>query len=136
MRCLNNKWIDTHIKSMRQNYSKTPFFSDYFEVICDKLIDKKDSLNFIDIVESVNKLLLGFLGINTPIIYSSELNLSSRKSDLVLDICLSQKAKFYLSGVNGKDYLNEGKFKQYDVKILESYEETKPPFIVKEYTKK
>ena len=89
--------------------------------------------NFFELVEEINRLLLGFLGITTPIIYSSQLNIQSRKSELILDLCKSQKASQYLSGINGKDYLILDSFDKEKIEVLfQAYE--RPKYAQKEET--
>ena len=113
----NKKWIKTHLKTITQNYSKAPFFEDYFEEFSDLLKTKTNESNLLKIIEPINLLILKFLDIKTPIIYSSKLNIKSKKSDLVLDICLSQEATEYFSGINGKDYLDIQSFSDNNIKV-------------------
>lgn len=134
IRCLQNKkWIKNHLNSISQNYSKAPFFQDYFSPFEKTLLKKVDCDNFLEIVEEINSLLLGFLGITTPIVYSSQLNIKSRKSELILDLCKSQKASQYLSGINGKDYLILDAFGKEKIEVLfQAYEH--PIYTQKEET--
>ena len=113
----NKKWIKTHLKTITQNYSKAPFFEDYFEEFSDLLKTKTNENNLLKIIEPINLLILKFLDIKTPIVYSRKLDIKSKKSDLVLDICLSQKATQYLSGINGKDYLDIQSFSDNNIKV-------------------
>ena len=113
----NKKWIKTHLKTITQNYSKAPFFEDYFEEFSDLLKTKTNESNLLKIIEPINLLILKFLDIKTPIVYSRKLDIKSKKSDLVLDICLSQKATQYLSGINGKDYLDIQSFSDNNIKV-------------------
>ena len=119
----NIKWMANHLKSLKQNYSKTPFFKKYFSQINELFESNTQNSNFIEIIEKLNKLLLFNLGIDTEIIYSSELKINSRKSNLVLDICKSQNSKIYLSGINGKNYLDLNSFEKNEIKVL--YQEYK-----------
>ena len=48
--------------------------------------------------------------IKTKVIRSSDLAVESKKSDLVLDLCRHFNADHYLSGILGKDYLDEYSF--------------------------
>ena len=58
------------------------------------------------------------LRIKTQIIKLSEQSLiSGKKSDLILNICKNYNATEYLSGINGKDYLNLNKFKDSNIKV-------------------
>lgn len=121
----NKKWIKKHLRTIIQNYSKTPFFSDYYFPINKALSSQIDNSNFLEIVEMLNKLFLKFLHIKTPIVYSSELNFHSKKSNLVLDICKYYKASVYLSGINGKNYLETGDFINKNIEVL--YQSYKHP---------
>lgn len=134
IRCLQNKkWIKNHLNSISQNYSKAPFFQDYFSPFEKTLLNMVECDNFFELVEEINRLLLGFLGITTPIIYSSQLNIQSRKSELILDLCKSQKASQYLSGINGKDYLILDSFDKEKIEVLfQAYEH--PKYAQKEET--
>jgi hypothetical protein len=119
IRCFQNKkWIKKHLGTISQNYSKTPYYSDYFPHINEVLLTQTDNSNFFEIVESINKLFLKFLDIKTPIVYSSDLKLNSKKSKLVFDICKYFNAKVYLSGINGKDYLEVGDFFNHNIEVL------------------
>ena len=113
----NEKWIKSHLNKITQDYLKAPFFEDYFEEFSDLLKTKTNESNLIKIIEPINLLILKFLNIKTPIIYSSKLGIKSKKSDLNLDICLSQEATQYLSGTNGKDYLNLQSFSEKNIKV-------------------
>ena len=113
----NEKWIKTHLKTITQNYSKAPFFEDYFEEFSDLLKEKTNENNIVKIIEPINFLILKFLNIKTPIIYSSKLGIKTKKSDLIRDICLSQEATEYFSGTNGKDYLNLQSFSENNIKV-------------------
>lgn len=121
----NKKWIKKHLQTITQNYSKAPFFSQYFPPLNEVLSSQMENSNFLEIVETMNNLFLNFLNIKTPVVYSSELNIHSKKSNLVLDICKYYKATVYLSGINGKNYLSESDFSDDDIEIL--YQSYKHP---------
>ena len=57
------------------------------------------------------------LNINTPIVFASELNVSGKKSELLLNICKSLNAKDYISGPSGSDYLNIDLFKENNIEV-------------------
>ena len=50
------------------------------------------------------------LNINTPIILSSNLNVKTKSTQRLVDICNKVKATEYISGLGGKSYLNEELF--------------------------
>tara|TARA_R110001592_G_scaffold212662_1_gene465116 strand:- start:619 stop:1185 length:567 start_codon:yes stop_codon:yes gene_type:complete len=59
------------------------------------------------------------LKITTPLIYSSELDIKSSKTDRLIDICKSLNAITYISGKGGKAYLDESKFTDIKLEYLE-----------------
>ena len=122
-----------HLNSISQNYSKSPFFPRLFQSFREDTVEYGECDNFFELIEEINRLLLGFLGITTPIIYSSRLNIQSRKSDLILDLCKSQKARQYLSGMNGREYLKLDSFDKEKIEVLfQAYEH--PKYAQKERT--
>lgn len=59
-------------------------------------------------------------GINTPIIYSSSLNVDGSKSSLIYNICKLLEAKVYITGSGGATYLNQGEFTGIEIEYLEN----------------
>ncbi|MGP0750559.1 WbqC family protein, partial [Escherichia coli] len=68
---------------------------------------------------------LNELGVQKKIVRSRELNIHSKKSDLILDINKSLQASQYISGALGKGYLEEEKFKAENIEII--YQDYKHP---------
>ena len=52
------------------------------------------------------------LEIDTTILKSSDLDVKTKKSALILDLCLLTKADKYISGALGRDYLDEKIFNE------------------------
>lgn len=93
----NEKWKSTIIKKLQNTFKKDfSFIYDY-----DKLID----INMASINYCREKL-----NIQTPIIYSSELNINTYRSQRLADICNKLNASEYISGAGGKEYLDESLF--------------------------
>ncbi|PAJ72192.1 hypothetical protein CJF42_22490 [Pseudoalteromonas sp. NBT06-2] len=110
-----NKWQKKHWQSIFFNYKK----SDYFHLYQASLEAQyqQDWTNLNSLLKVQLKFFLSTLKITTPIIYSSELNLTKTKSELVLEICKNQNATTYLSGPFGRDYLELEAFKKNDIKV-------------------
>ena len=115
---LNNQseWKGKHWKSIKSSYSKSKHFEDYSNSI--KEIYKKDYIFLREINHDLTEFLIKNFGINTPMIYSSSLNIKSTKSNLILDICKHFGAKTYISGPFGRDYLNKESFEDASIEIL------------------
>ena len=111
----SENWSMNHKKTIFYNYSKAKFFTNhfsFFENLYGKKFDKLLDLN----MEIIYYLMKKF-DINTQIIFASELDISSTKSDLNLDICKKLDADVYLSGITGKNYLKEEDFDKSNIKI-------------------
>jgi hypothetical protein len=65
-----------------------------------------------------NKYILNLLSIKTPLILSSELGITSKKTDLVLDICKKLGATTYYSGALGKNYLDKDAFQANGIEVV------------------
>ena len=107
---LDNKqaWKRTHKNSIINCYSKSKFFKKYWPEI-ESYYDK-DYDKMVDITVPMIKLFTKILDINTEIVLSSTLDVNTRGSDRILDICKKVNATTYISGANGKDYLKKEDF--------------------------
>lgn len=112
----NDIWKKNHFKNLEYSYLKSPFYKNYENFLNE--FYKNDFVKLVDIIYPMNSWLLEALEIKTPIIYSSSLNLSNSKSDLVLEICKYFDAKSYLSGPFGRDYLDLESFQKSNIEIL------------------
>ena len=59
------------------------------------------------------------LGIDTPYILSSKLNVKGSKSELIINLCKEVGATTYLSGKGGLDYLDKELFSSINLEIFE-----------------
>ena len=111
----NDNWKKNHFKNLESAYLKSPFFQKYRHLI--STFYNNDSVKLIEIIKPINDWVLTELEISTPIIYSSNLKISSTKSELILDICKHLKATTYLSGPIGREYLNIQNFNQNNIEV-------------------
>lgn len=101
-------WKEKHIKTIEVNYKKSAFFltvfEDYFQLI------DKEYANLSEMNTAIIKFILAKFVIDTKVIRSSELNISSVREEKVLDICNALNATVYYSGTGAKAYQNESDF--------------------------
>lgn len=71
----------------------------------------------IDIIYPIFFESLKLLNIKTKIFKSSEFNFTQKKSDLMLEITKNFNGNIYLSGLGGKNYLNEIIFNKNNIQI-------------------
>lgn len=109
-------WRRKDWMSICSNYNKAPFFpkySSFFEQIYDK-----QWTHLADLNEEIIRYIVQELGVKVKIIRASTLGTTGRGTDLLLEICQKLKADIYLSGISGKDYLDETKFTEQGIKVI------------------
>jgi hypothetical protein len=114
---INNEvdWRKDHLLSIYFNYGKAKRFRECYEKLT--ALYEKEYIHLSDLCWSHLLFWLKELKISTNVIRSSELNIQSKKSDLILDLCKHFEADRYLSGALGNDYLVEEDFKKAGIKI-------------------
>lgn len=118
-------WRDKHFRSISQSYSKAPFKENILPRFEEFYINR-DTSSLNEMLKEQLSIFLDLLSLaNTKIIYSSEAEYTSTKSDLIFDICTSMKATEYISGPLGRDYLDDEKFLEAGIKI--SYQDYNHP---------
>lgn len=104
----NNRWCKKIIRSIEVNYSKCPFFSEYWTELRKILND--DYSRIIDLNMDIIKYLLHSFDMKKNIRFSSEFGFQTKKSDLIFDICKIIGTTTYVSGISGKVYLDVPRF--------------------------
>ena len=113
----SKNYIDSHLKSIYQNYNKSKHFEKYYEKI--KSIYKKKEDYLIDL--SMNFILMvlnEILDYQLKFEYSSNLNIKTKKNNLILDICKHYKAKTYISAKGSETYLVKNDFQKENINLV------------------
>lgn len=113
---VEDNWNVKHLKSIENNYCKTPYFHRYYPSL--KEIYKQKWGKMQDLIDVMTQFFMESLHIKTPIIKSSEIPVSSKKSQLILDLCKYADATTYYSGVFGKEYLAVNDFTSEGIEIF------------------
>lgn len=108
-------WRRTHLRTIKQNYSRAPFFNTYFGMF--EEIYSKEWQYLIDIDMTFIFALMEELGLTTKIKFSADLGIMGKNTRRLVDICLYLGASEYLTGDAAKDYLDESLFSQNDIKL-------------------
>ena len=109
-------WIKEHCNNIFENYKSTPYFSSYWYEI-EKILNYKHKL-LIQLNFELIKYFIKTLDIHTKTIKSSELSITKIKTERLIEICLKLNAKCYISGIGGKDYLDESLFENTKIKLI------------------
>ena len=116
-------WAHEHWESLKTWYGKAEFFSEharFFEQVYQKKWDWLIDLNL-----AIIRYCLKYLTIDTPIGFESELKTVKNKTDRIIEICQKVNADTYFSGVGAKEYLEEEKFYQENIKLI--YQDLRHP---------
>ena len=105
-----------HCDLIFENYHKTKYFSSYWNSI-KKIIDKKHE-KLIDLNINLIQFINSELKISTEIFSSSDLNISETKTKKLVSICSRVNATCYISGISGRDYLDEQLFSDAKIKLI------------------
>jgi len=109
------KWAAKHWESMRINYGKTPHFAEHGRFLED--LYSRPWQRLADLNREITSYLLNAFGIRTKLHFSSQMNVSGKKDELVLNLCRELGATGYLSGPLGRNYLQEGRFHSQGIEV-------------------
>ena len=101
-------WGRKHLQALRTYYSKAPFFDRYFPEF--ETLYGEPAEMLLEINVRTIFYLRDALGITTPIVRSSEMELSEEPTERLIDICSSVGANTYLAGRDGRKYMDLKKF--------------------------
>lgn len=120
----NLKWREENYRKLCDSYDSSKYFimfNDYFEKLYKKNWDKLFELN-LDII----KQILDWLDVKVEIIIESKLNISGNSTERLVDVCKQLDAQTYISGIGGKQYLDEKLFAENKINL--KYQNYKPIF--------
>jgi hypothetical protein len=127
-------WNRKHWEFIRNSYKKAEGFKDvggWLEQLylqCNHTFLSEVNLHFL-------QAILGFFKINTPLLSSSDFDLSGERNERLVNICQAVGATTYYSGLAAKSYIEEALFAQnkIELKYLDysgyaEYPQVFPPF--------
>lgn len=129
----SDAWRKSHWATIRQNYARAPFFGRYAPAY--ERLYAQPWPRLAPMLRAFLEQQLRDFGITTPIRFSSDMTVSGRKSDLVLELCRATHAETYLSGPLGRDYLEVDQFSAMGISVRyhdflhPEYAQTRPGFV-------
>jgi len=120
----NIKWAKKHWNSISLNYSKAPYFNKYKDILGEIYSKKWEKL--VDLNVCLIQTLFDLVGIKAKIVLASDLlDLGSKSTQALIDLCKAVNADQYISGKDGEKYLELDKFK--DAGIYVRFQNFKHP---------
>ncbi|MGE5469644.1 MAG: WbqC family protein [Bacteroidota bacterium] len=104
------------VRTLRYAYRQAPFFDVYAPGLLEILASRPRRL--VDLDRQMLTFLRMALDIRTPLINSSELNITGSRSQLIVNLCLAAGADTYLAGMGrSRHYLDQSAFAAAGIKI-------------------
>jgi hypothetical protein len=104
----NCNWRKKHFFSIKQNYSKSPFFNKYSPIFEEAFTRSWEFL--IDLDMFFIHRICEIIGISRKIEFSSSLNISGNRIDRLVNICKYYNADVFYEGAAGRDYIDSDMF--------------------------
>ncbi|MDQ6974341.1 MAG: WbqC family protein, partial [Mariprofundaceae bacterium] len=102
-------WARKQMAAVEQAYAKSPFFQDYYPSL--QLLWQQPWEKISDLNVAVIRLLGDMLACDAPLLLASELNIQSNdSSQRLIQLCQEVKGTAYLSGSEGRHYLQQDVF--------------------------
>lgn len=109
-------WRSKLLKSIFYSYNRAPFFEKYSGFLEQTYNWRRICL--ADLNEQIIRHIIHQFRIEVRIIRASTLGVTGSGTDLLLQICQKLNTDIYLSGISGKDYLDESKFTEQGIKVI------------------
>lgn len=114
---INNEldWRVIHWEKIHRSYTNAEFFhlyKEYFESLFKKEWNFLFELNF----ETLRQII-DWLGLKIEIIKESDLNIDGASTERLINICKAVGADTYVSGIGGKNYIDEKSFSKNKVNL-------------------
>jgi hypothetical protein len=130
----SNSWQAKHRASMKQNYSRSPFY-DQYSYILDDLYELNRWTSLSELNQHAIIVIARALGIGTAFLDSRQFKSEGARLDRLLSLIAQTGANEYISGPSAKSYIDEDRFWQEGIKLTwkdyqgyPEYPQRFPPF--------
>lgn len=104
----NSSWRKKHLSTLELAYKKRPYFETLEEIL--SIISNESYTYLLDLNLAIIECVCNMLSINSRRILSSSKNLSSTRSQKILDLCAAEQCNLYISPLGASEYLEEDHF--------------------------
>jgi hypothetical protein len=108
-------WRAEHWKKLTYSYKNSPFFHLYREYFED--LYRREHRLLFDLDLETTKAVMRWLEIDIPVVRESELGVTGEGTERLVKVCMAMGADTYVSGAGGKNYMDEGLFRQHGLTL-------------------
>jgi len=109
-------WEKKHFKAICTYYGKAKFFDMYYDGF--RKIYEVKYYNFMDVFKNTFFLIKKLLGFESNVIFASSLKVSGKKDRLLMNIIEAIGSDAYISGPDGRTYIDIKKWEENGIKII------------------
>jgi len=102
--CYEGNWRRKHLISLKTSYANAPYFREHLGVVEEIFSARFERL--VDLNVMIIRYLKKHLEIDTPIVLQSDLGVSAKGNELLIQICRKVQASKYLVQAPAKKYLD------------------------------
>lgn len=117
VRIAEGAWASKIVNRLEEWYRKAPAFKEFFPQICDELLKEGPLLGDLDV--RLTALMAKFMGIETPIAFSSDIpGKSADRSQKLIDICLHHGADVLYDGAAAASFIDVDLFRANGIEVV------------------
>lgn len=109
-------WGRRHWLTLKHSYCKTPYWSKYSGFFKDAY--ERDWTLLVDLNMHLIRGIMGFLGLDKPLVMSSSLCARGKKSELIVAQCKAVGANVQFAGKGGREYLDKHLFEEAGIELV------------------
>lgn len=117
-------WANRHWLTLKHNYCKAPYWNDFSDFF--KETYERNWHFLIDLNMHLIGGIMNFLRITKPLILSSKLGVSGKKTELIVAQCKRLGADTQLAGNGCRDYIDGKRFEEEGIRL--TFQKFKHPF--------
>lgn len=110
---LDDRWQTKHLKSIEQSYRKSEYFDIVFEYL--KKIYEFKSRFLVDYTNNYLEFIVNYLKIDTKIVFASDLVISAKKLDYVIELTQKLGGDIFVFGSQGNNYADVNYLKAHNI---------------------
>lgn len=109
-------WEINHLNSFKQFYAKTPFYSEIIFLLEKYYSKKRKNLN--DVVMDMLSIIIDYLELEVNLEIASNHEWRASGDDLIIEMTKKFSGDTYISGPNGRNYIDKTKFQNNNIELL------------------
>lgn len=111
----SRSWPKKHLAQIQANYRGAPYLSDVIDIM--STINTREFHTISELNIFLINQICHYLNITTPMIMSSELQVTGKKTERLIEILKKVNACTYLSGASADDYLKKSMFRENGISL-------------------